>query len=367
MWSAVTSRVSGLVSSKRRVPWTRAAGSARTTCRGSKRTSQPHEGVLTVVGRCLDAPVELFQLIGVEQQARGPHGRPGQDVGLQGGGHQIVLGDAEGRDDLALGEVGGASRDRQVDADGPGAVLGDRAVVEEPVGHTAHHRALRGEGYHRGPQRFGPLVDGGLVRVADAQVDGGAEGQQDQQNEQNGLAGAAAALPGGGAAADGLGRTRPSVPGPRTPGGGQHGRTPRRRRRIGIRPHRRGGPRASPQAGRHALPYLQGRSAEASVNAEVRDKVGRIPPSGCPWVTPGAARLGRPGDSRPPLQGHGPPPLRVLRGRRYFGAADRAAGAWTAGVAGAWAAGGAGFGLGVSTPVVVGGGTWSRRLAAAPR
>ncbi len=94
-------------------------------------------GVPAVVGGRLHAPVELFVLVGVEQQAREPHGGPGEDVGVQGGGHQVLPGDAEGGDDLAPGEVGGASGDRQVDAGGSDAVLGGRAVGEEPRGFAA--------------------------------------------------------------------------------------------------------------------------------------------------------------------------------------------------------------------------------------
>ncbi|CAM5249281.1 hypothetical protein SNARM312S_05879 [Streptomyces narbonensis] len=93
--------------------------------------------------------------------------------------------------------MGGASDDGQIDPGGSRAVLGDGAAGEELLGLPARDGALRGERDHGRPQRFGPLVGGGLVRVADAEVDGGAEGQKDQQDQQDGLAGAGSALPGG--------------------------------------------------------------------------------------------------------------------------------------------------------------------------
>ncbi|CAM5474716.1 hypothetical protein SAVIM40S_08271 [Streptomyces avidinii] len=161
------------------------------------------------------AAVELRELVGVEQDAHRAGGRSGQDVGVQRGLHQVVLGDRQCGDDLGVGEVVRAAHGGQGDPGRPDPVVGGGAARVQVGGPSAGHVGGRRERDHGAGERLGGGAGRGLVRVAQAHVDGGGEGRGDEQHQEHALPGTAAggAGPGGGAAAgpDGTGAYRAGV------------------------------------------------------------------------------------------------------------------------------------------------------------
>ncbi len=149
------------------------------------------------------AAVELRQLVGVEQDAHRAGGRSGEDVGVQRGLHQVVLGDGQRGDDLGVGEVVRAAHGGQGDAGSSDPVVGGGALRVQLGGAPAGDVGGRRERDHGAAECLGGSPGRGHVGVAQPQVDGDGEGRGDEQHEQHALpcAPAGGAGPGRGAAA----------------------------------------------------------------------------------------------------------------------------------------------------------------------
>jgi hypothetical protein len=144
--------------------------------------------------RLIETLLELVALLGVEQPPHGLHGAAAEDLRVERGGDQVLLGDGQRGHDLTVGEVRGAPRGRHRDALGADPELGGGTVrVERLRVLRAGHRGLRGQRDHGHPERFRGLGGRGAGRVAHTHVDRGAEGEGDQQDEDQRLPGEAAA------------------------------------------------------------------------------------------------------------------------------------------------------------------------------
>lgn len=152
--------------------------------------------MLTVVGRTGHAPVELVRLVRVEQQPHRPHRASGEDVGVEGGRHQIVLHRGQGGGHLAVREVFGPPGHRKVDACGTCPEVGGGARGEEVGGLAAGDGAAGRQGYDGRAERLGSPADGWLVRVAEAHVDGRGEGDGYQDDQGDDGPGSGAEVPG---------------------------------------------------------------------------------------------------------------------------------------------------------------------------
>lgn len=149
------------------------------------------------------AAVELRQLVGVEQDAHRAGSGSGEDVGVQRGLHEVVLGDGQCGDDLGVGEVVRAAHGGQGDAYRPDPVVGGGALRVQVGGSPAGHDGGRRERDHRAAERLCGSPGWRHVGVAQPHVDGDGEGRGDEQHEQHALPGAPAggAGPGRGAVA----------------------------------------------------------------------------------------------------------------------------------------------------------------------
>lgn len=170
------------------------------TGQGHLRRVEPHQppgrGMLTVVLRMVHAALELGRLIRVEQHFHRARGGAGEHVGVERGGHQIVLDRGQSRGHLAVREIVGPPDRGQIDAVGTRSEVGGGAPDQEGGSGSARHGALRCQGHDGRPQRLGPSADGRLVGVAEAHVHGQSEGQGDQEDQGDGGTGSVAQAPG---------------------------------------------------------------------------------------------------------------------------------------------------------------------------